>query len=285
MSLAPPIPTKLASSLFQSTPAEVLRVTKLTDLETLFSLRLEHGQPLGHAPGQFVQLSIPGIGECPISICSSPTRGPNFEICVRKVGMVTAHLHRLKQGDWLDVRGPYGHGFDTDPMRDHNLVVVAGGCGLAPLRSLIHYVFDNRDRFGDFFVLYGARSPRDLLFRDELLRWSKRGDVTVLLTVDDADSAWDCRIGRVTALFTDLPRLDPQRTIAAIVGPPIMFKFAVIESLARGIPQKNIVCSLERRMKCGVGKCGHCQASGVYTCVSGPVFTYAELMNIPEAME
>lgn len=274
-----------AASGFVPEVCRVTRVEALTSLERLLVIRRPTGAPLGHGPGQFVQVSILGVGECPISICSSPTRPESFQLCVRKVGAVTEQIHRLQPGDAIGIRGPLGHGFDVEELVDHDLLIVAGGLGLAPARSLIQYVLDKRARFGRFFLLYGARNPDELLFREDLVRWRHDPNVAFQVTVDRPDEQWRGKVGVVTTLFADLPKLDPARTRVAIIGPPVMFKFALLEVLARRIPQKNIYCSLERRMKCGVGRCGHCQANDVYVCVDGPVFTYARLKAVREALE
>lgn len=272
-------------TLFEPEPTEVVAVEKLTDLENLYRLRLSSGKPLGHGPGQFVQVALLGIGECPISICSSPTRGDYFELCVRRVGEVTEHIHGLKPGDTVGIRGPLGHGFDVHDLHGRDVLIVAGGLGLAPVRSLIQYILDERSRFGAFHLLYGARSPAELLFKKDLALWRESKDVNFHLTVDRPDEQWRGRSGVVTTLFHELPAMDPQETMVVIVGPPIMFKFVVLEVLSRRVPQKNVFCSLERRMKCGVGKCGHCQANNVYVCLEGPVFRYGELKALREAIE
>lgn len=272
-------------SMYVPSPARVVRVEQLTALEKLFVLALEEGRPLGHVPGQFVQVSILGVGECPISICSSPTRPETFELCVRRVGDVTEFIHRLEPGDTVGIRGPLGHGFDVSELHGKDVLVVAGGLGLAPARSLIQYILDERGRFGAFHLLYGARGPQELLFQEDLLRWRESGDVNLHVTVDRADEQWRGRVGVVTTLFGLLPPLDPARTVVVIIGPPVMFKFVVLEVLARRIAQRNVYCSLERRMKCGVGKCGHCQANNVYVCLEGPVFKYGQLKALREALE
>jgi NAD(P)H-flavin reductase len=218
-------------------------------------------------------------------VCSSPTRPQTFELCVRRVGEVTSAIHALRSGDTLGVRGPLGRGFDVRELHGANLLVVAGGCALAPARSLIHYVLDRRARFGDFYLLYGARSPGELLFRDELESWQSDSRVTCRVTVDRGDENWRGRTGVVTRLFRELPRLNPSRTRVAVIGPPVMFKFVMLELLARQVPPGAIYCSLERRMKCGVGKCGHCQVNHLYACLDGPVFTYSQLAGVREAIE
>jgi sulfite reductase subunit B len=272
-------------SLFEPQQAEIVGDRKLTALENLYTFRFVNGAVLGHSPGQFVQVAILGVGECPISICSSPTRPHTFDLCVRRVGEVTEHIHRLRTGDVIGIRGPLGHGFDMQEMYDHDILIVAGGLGIAPVRSLIHYILDERRRFGAFHLLYGARSPQELLFREDIAKWRESREVNFHVTVDRPDEQWRGRSGVVTTLFKELPKLDPARTLAVVVGPPIMFKFVVLEVLARGIPQASVYCSLERRMKCGVGKCGHCQVNHVYVCLEGPVFKYAQLKALREAVE
>jgi sulfite reductase subunit B len=271
-------------SLYEPRPAEIAAVEKLTAYENLYTIRLEGGGPLGHEPGQFVQVSLVGIGECPISICSSPTRPEHFQLCIRRAGEVTEHIHRLDSGDVVGIRGPLGHGFPVHELHGKDVLIVAGGLGMAPVRSLIQYILDERARFGAFHLLYGARSPAELLFRTDLIRWRENDDVNLHVTVDRADEQWRGHTGVVTTLFQQLPKLDPSETMTIIVGPPVMFKFVVLEVLGRRIPQKNVYCSLERRMKCGVGKCGHCQANNVYVCLEGPVFRYGELKALREAI-
>ena len=272
-------------SLYVPEAARVTNVEQLTPMEKLFEISLESGRALDHHPGQFIQVSILGVGECPISICSSPTRPETFGLCVRRVGKVTESIHQLESGDALGIRGPLGHGFDVHEIHGRDILIVAGGLGIAPARSLIQYVVDERERFGQFHLLYGAREPSELLFREDISRWRESPQVNFHVTVDRPDEQWRGRSGVVTTLFGDLPKLDPVETIVVIIGPPIMFKFVVLEVLARGIPQSNVYCSLERRMKCGVGLCGHCQANNVYACLEGPVFKYGQLKALREAIE
>lgn len=264
-------------------PAEVLSVRPLTPLENHYTLHLESGRPLNHDPGQFVQVSILGVGECPISICSSPTRPDTFEITVRRVGEVTSAIHQLQAGNFIGIRGPLGRGFDVGELEGRDLVIVTGGCALAPARSVIHYVLDRRDRFGAFHIFYGARSPAELLFKDELEQWQSGTNVHCLVTVDHADESWKGRTGVVTRLFDQWPALDPARTRVIVIGPPVMFKFVMLELIGRQIPEANVYCSLERRMKCGIGKCGHCQINHLYACQDGPVFRWTDLANVREA--
>jgi NAD(P)H-flavin reductase len=277
-----PIPT--IGSIYIPSPARVARIEQLTGLEKLCTVELPWGQSLGHQPGQFVGVSILGVGEAPISISSSPSRSNGtFELCVRKVGDVTNALHRLEAGAAIGVRGPFGHGFPMDKMRGKDILFAPGGLGLAPARSLINQVLDERGSFGRVIILYGARNPKELLFKDELAAWDRRGDVEFHVTVDRGDETWTGNIGVITTLFKHVT-INPRNTVAVTVGPPSMYRFVLMELLGKGIPEGQIWLSLERRMKCGVGKCGHCQINNLYCCQQGPVFTYAQIKGVEEAI-
>lgn len=272
------------SSIYTPEIAQLVDVKQLTALEKLFTVELPNGRSLGHAPGQFVMVSVLGVGEAPISVTSSPSRSNGtFELCVRRVGDVTNALHAMKPGDQIGVRGPFGHGFPIEKMRGRDVLFAAGGLGLAPLRSLINQVLDERATFGRVMILYGARRPEELLFRDELAAWSQRDDVECLITVDRGNETWDGHVGVITTLFPEIT-INPRNTTAVTCGPPIMYRFVLMEMLAKGISESQIYLSLERRMKCGVGKCGHCQINGIYCCQQGPVFTYAQIKGVEEAL-
>jgi len=282
----------MATSIYRPEMARLASVQQVTGLEKLFHIELPDGQDLGHDPGQFVMLSVLGVGEAPISITSSPSRSNgDFELCVRKVGDVTGALHAMKPGDQVGIRGPFGDGFPIDEMRGKDVLFAPGGLGLAPLRSLINQVLDEREDFGRVIVLYGAKRRSELLFRDELNEWVERDDVECLLTVDceDEGDEWqpqerlECNLGVITTLFPQID-VDAQNTIAVTCGPPIMYRFVLMEMLDKGIPESNIYLSLERRMKCGVGKCGHCQINSLYCCQDGPVFNYADIKGFEEAL-
>ena len=262
--------------------ARILEADQMTETERFFRLEME-GEPLGYEPGQFVECMLFGIGEAPISICSSPTQGNAFELTVRGVGMVTNAMKKCKAGDRIGIRGPFGNHFDYSAMKGQDIVFVAGGLGLAPTRSLIRYVLDKREDYGKVTILVGAREPKWLLFRKEVEEWTRRSGVDTRVTVDRADATWKGNVGVITRLFQKV-KMDPARTFAVIVGPPIMFKFTVLETLAAGIPEHRIICSLERHMKCGIGKCGHCQIRGVYVCREGPVFTYEQVKRLREGI-
>jgi NAD(P)H-flavin reductase len=272
------------SQLFLPTFARILKVEQMTALEKVFTLSLPGGRPLGNRPGQFVEVSILGVGEAPISISSSPSRSQDtFELCVRKVGDVTGAIHQLGPGDKLGIRGPFGRSFPYEKFRGKDVLFAPGGLGLAPLRSLINQVLDERALYGRVILLYGARNPSELLFKDELKRWGERSDVELLVTVDRGDEAWTGNVGVITTLFPQIS-VYPRNTVAATCGPPVMYRFVLMELFGKGISEGNIWLSLERRMKCGVGKCGHCQINNVYACQSGPVFSYKEIKGLEEAL-
>ena len=264
-------------------PALIESVSKLTKSETFYRIQMPEGRPLNHQPGQFVQVSLFGVGEAPISVCSSPTQKQGFDLCVRRVGSVTGAMHRLAEGATVGIRGPFGTGFPVAQLAGRDLILIAGGIGLAPLRSLINYVLDKRPEFGDVHVVYGTRSPDDILFQRDIISWSTSDIVKFHLTVDIAPGGWRGNVGVVTTLFSRLP-VDSHRTSAVVVGPPVMYKFVVRELLEMGVAPDQMFLSLERRMKCGLGKCGHCQINQVYVCQEGPCFCYADLADLPEAI-
>ncbi|MFQ5681582.1 MAG: FAD/NAD(P)-binding protein [Candidatus Omnitrophota bacterium] len=271
-------------SPYKPRPAEIILVKQYTKLEKLFRLRFpDKGVNFDYTPGQFAQVSIFGWGEAPISLCSSPTDQGYFEITVRKVGSLTTALHKLGKGDVVGVRGPFGRGFPVDNFFGNDLLIVAGGLGIVPLRGLIRYVMHYRKDFGDVHILLGCKSPKDMLFNDEIKQWGRHLDILFRCTVDKADPDWKGNIGLITGLIPG-DTLNPIRTYAVAVGPPIMYKFVIKELLKKGIPDRQIIVSLERKMKCGLGKCGHCQINGVYVCQNGPVFRYREIKGLEEAI-
>lgn len=275
--------TLTAESIYVPQMLLVQDIRHLSACEKLFRIELPFPTLLGHKPGQFVEVSLFGIGEAPISICSSPSRSTDsFELCIRRAGMLTNALHQLSPGDWIGVRGPYGRSFPLERFRGKDLLFAPGGLGLAPLRSLICEVLDDRSSYGRIIILYGARNPSELLFRQELQAWSKRDDLELHVTVDVADDGWDGDVGVITTLFPKV-RVSPRNTVAIICGPPVMYRFVLMELLGKGIQEGNIWLSLERRMKCGVGKCGHCQIDHIYACQQGPVFSYNEIRHLKEA--
>ena len=271
-------------SIYLPTMARLLQVEQMTELEKLFTLELPDGRSLGNEPGQFVGVSLFGIGEAPISISSSPSRSNGtFELCVRRVGDVTNAMHRMEPGEVMGIRGPFGHGFPIAKMKGKDILFAAGGLGLAPLRSLINQVLDERSSFDRVIILYGTKHPSEILFEGELLQWAERDDVEFHMTVDRGDENWQGNVGVITTLFPKVT-INPRNTVAATCGPPIMYRFVLMELLGKGIPGTQVYLSLERRMKCGVGKCGHCQINDLYCCQDGPVFRYADIKGLEEAL-
>ncbi|MBI5700847.1 FAD/NAD(P)-binding protein [Candidatus Saganbacteria bacterium] len=273
----------LKDSKYEIKKGRVVSVRQMTDMEKLFEIALPGNRSLDHEPGQFVEMSLFGVGEAPISVSSSPTKRGSFEMCVRKVGKFTNALHNLKAGDEIGVRGPFGKGFPVKLLEGNDLLFVAGGLGIVPLRSLINFVIDNRRDFGKVNILLGCKTPDDMLFGDEVENWQKRIDVSFNCTVDRSDPDWKGNVGLITSLIPGVT-LAPNRTFAVVVGPPIMYKFVIGELLTKKIPSRQILVSLERHMKCGLGKCGHCQIQNYYCCQDGPVFSYDKIKNIKEAI-
>lgn len=267
--------------------ARIVRTMPQIAEHRLFQLRFEDEEvrrSFQHRPGQFVELSVIGTGEAPISISSSPTRAGDLELCVRNVGRVTSALFGLPNDSLVGVRGPYGNGYPVETMEGNTLLMVAGGLGMAPLRSLLWYAMDNRSKFADIILMYGAKVPGDMLFKYELIGLLDQPDITCLLTVDRDDTGrWPAHIGVVPKLF-DLIDIDPATTYAAICGPPVMYKYVLEKLLERDFSKDRILMSLERKMKCGIGKCGHCAIGYKLTCLDGPIFTYWDVINLPEVV-
>jgi len=232
-------------------------------------------------PGQFLELSVFGVGEAPFCLASSPTRRGAVEVTVRRTGQVTDALHALGPGDEVGLRGPCGNGFDVDAAEGNDLLFIAGGIGLPPLRGLIWNILDQRDRFGRVAILYGARTPTDLVYKDELRFWEDRDDVEFRVTVDRAEPGWEGNVGMVPVLLETV-KLQPASTLAYVCGPPIMIKFVVQDLLMRGFAEERVISTLERTMQCGVGKCNHCCIGHLFVCRDGPVFNYRQIREMAE---
>jgi NAD(P)H-flavin reductase len=236
-----------------------------------------------YRPGQFAMISVLGAGEAPFSISSTPSRPGLLEFCIRKAGTVTNALFRMKENDLIGFRGPYGNGFPVEKMRDKDILIVVGGLGAAPLRSVLLYCLDNRDQFRSVSLLHGAKRPAEMIFREEFFSLKGRDDLECHLAVDEDDTGtWTENIGVVTTLFPLLKKIDSSNTYALVCGPPVMYRFVIKEFVKLNIPKDQILMTLERRMKCGVGKCGHCAIDYIYTCLDGPVFTYWDVIHMRE---
>ena len=266
--------------------AVITRIIPQTEDTKLFEFKLEDTEIRNNFtfdPGQFIQLSIFGMGEAPFSISSSPYNRGFIQLCVRNVGNVTNALHQMKPTDIVGIRGPYGKGFPYEEIKGMNVLIVAGGLGLVPLRSLINNILADRNDFGRVIIFCGTRTPEDLLFKDELKLLEKRDDIELLLTVDRGSEDWKGNIGVVTTLFDKID-VSAENTAAIVCGPPVMYKFVVKKLLDLKFRKNKIWLSLERKMRCGVGKCGHCGIGYKYTCLDGPVFSYWEVENLREAI-
>ncbi len=267
--------------------AKLVKKEKMTEKETFFEFEFLDEQlrdTFTYKPGQFVQMSILGIGEAPFSISSTPTRKGRIQFGIRETGDVTKAIHNLEVGDVAGIRGPYGNGFPIEDIKGKNILFVAGGIGLVPLRSVINYVVDRRENFGNVTLFYGACLPEDRVFVNELEgAWAKTKHFEVHQTVDECHTTWQENVGVVTTLF-DKCAVDSTNTVALICGPPVMYKFVVADLLKLGFARDEIFLSLERRMKCGIGKCAHCQVGHKLTCIDGPVFTYFEAQRLVESI-
>ncbi len=273
-------------------PVEVVKITNEVVTNDIKTFRLtfvnkEDEEKFKYLPGQFAELSIYGKGESPIGIASSPTQPGYIEFTVQRAGtlvtgIVTTALHDLEAGARMGVRGPLGNSWPIEFLEGKNIVVVGGGFAFTTLRSLINYMLheDNRSRFGDINVIYGARNPGLLCYKDELAEWEKRDDINMHVTVDKGDATWKGREGFVPTVCKEVAP-SPENAVTVICGPPIMIKFTLPVFFELGFAKENILTSLEMRMKCGIGKCGRCNVGNKYVCKDGPVFSLAELDKLP----
>lgn len=235
-----------------------------------------------YLPGQFVEFSVYGVGEAPFCLASSPTRPGQIKCTIKKMGKVTQAIHDLEVGDRVGIRGPYGNGFPLKELRGKNLVLVGGGIGLAPLRSLIQNILDKRDEYGDLLIIYGARSTEDLVYQKELQEWQNSPGVKMVLTVDPGgeDQKWQGEIGFVPTILEKV-NPSPDNRMLITCGPPIMIRYVLLGATEKmGYRPQQIITTLEMKMKCGLGKCGRCNIGRVYVCKDGPVFTYQQLKDL-----
>ncbi len=267
--------------------ATITQVKELTPTEKQFTIELDDvhkRKEFSFEPGQFVELTVFGLGEAPFSIPSSPNNKENFELCVRKIGNVSNALHNMEPGAKVGIRGPYGKGyFPYEKMQGKNVVIVAGGIGMAPVRSLLKVILEDRSSYNDFTLIYGCIDPNNILYKQEIEELKKSNDIDIKLTVDNPDDQWDEHVGVCTNLIPDLD-YSPEDTFIVVCGPPIMYKFVILELEDKSFKPENIFLSLERRMECGVGKCNHCHIGNKLVCVDGPVFSLWEIRNLKEAI-
>ena len=266
-------------NLYKPFKVKIAKIEKHSSKVKLFRLEKDdlfkkNKNKLVFEPGQFILVSHFGYGEAPFGIASSPYQDSFIEIVVRRVGTLTKSLHKLKSGDEIFMRGPYGNGFPLDFMSGKDVVMVTGGCGIPPIAALIEYIVSNKNKFGRVYLIYGAKTPDDLLMRDNLKRWGK--DIKILLTVDKPDKNWKGYKGMVSELIDEI-KIDAKDAVVAMCGPGPMME--ALEKILRplGISDRRIFVNMERKMQCGIGKCQHCVTGDKYVCQDGPVFNFDEI--------
>ncbi|MEI8350217.1 MAG: FAD/NAD(P)-binding protein [Candidatus Omnitrophota bacterium] len=261
---------------------EKVTVTKIIEeTPTIKTFIFKPEENFSFETGQFIELTYPGVGEAPFTPSSNPNRKDGFEVTIMRVGKVTELFHKAKPGDIFGVRGPYGNGYPLDSFKGKELVIVGGGVGLAPLRSLIYALYARITDFKKIIICYGARSPVDIVYKYQLDEFKKQNNVEFRLTVDRADNSWKGNVGIVTTLLDKLPLCLPE-AIGIVCGPPIMMKFATLKLLDLGLQPTNIYLSMEKNMSCGLGKCGHCRLGKFYICKDGPVFRFEDIKEIED---
>ena len=267
------------TTLYMPIPAIIERIEVETpDIKT-FTIRPV--EPIPFAAGQFVELAVPGIGEAPFTPSSSPRISDFMEITIMRTGRVTDWLHNMKEGDEVGVRGPMGRAYPIEDFHGREILIVGGGCGVGPLRSLLLALIDDLDAYARIIVRYGARSADSIVFKDAQMHgWNQGGALDVMLTVDEESDNWDGHVGMITDILEeDYLDCHANDGIAVMCGPPVMMKYGTNKLLERGYLPKNIYLSMERNMSCGIGQCGHCRLGCYYVCKDGPVFSYDELQN------
>jgi len=261
-----------------------LQVIPETPQIKTFVLKLENHFEFN--AGQFIQLTVPGVGEAPFTPSSSPYEKEKIEVTVMRVGKVTSALHTMQEGDVVGIRGPYGNKYPIEEWKNKEILIVGGGVGLAPLRSLFLALTRNIENYKKIVLCYGARTPKDIVYKEAILdKWQKEfsDKVSFRITVDEGDETWKGRVGLVT---TTLDGIDEEiknitESVSVVCGPPVMMKFTTLKLLDVGYTPENIYLSMEKNMSCGIGKCGHCQLGKYLVCRDGPVFTYEQLKDIP----
>jgi NAD(P)H-flavin reductase len=271
-----PIPMVVKSARIE-TSDRMLRTVELSFLHE------EDKKAFQFIPGQFCELSLFGKGEAPFGIASAPTEDGSLQFTINRAGVVTTALHQIEEGEEVGIRGPLGNGYPIHLLKGKHLLVIGGGFAFTTLRSLIVYLLqpENRTKVKEITVIYGARNPGLLLYRKELAEWEKRDDLRLVVTVDQGDKDWQGKVGLVPNILEEVGP-SSENTVAVICGPPIMIKFTFPKLMALQFPNERIYTSLEKRMKCGIGKCGRCNIGHLYICKDGPVFSYAQLEQLPK---
>jgi len=262
-------------------PLEVTLEDIIVESSTIKTFVFRPRQEFSFRTGQFIELCLPGIGEAPFTPSSDPKIKDQFDVTIMKAGRVTALLHNLNKNTTLGIRGPYGKGYPLDKFKGKDILIVGGGVGLAPLRSLLFTLFNQIDDYNKIILRYGARTADDIIYKTAIPQWAKIKKIDLVTTVDVGSPAWSGNVGLVTTILKDLP-LNIKKAVAIVCGPPIMMKFVALKLLDSGFSYADIYLSMEKNMSCGLGKCGHCRIGKYYACKDGPVFSYADLKDIPE---
>ncbi len=270
--------THKGNNPYRPIETEVLEV--ISETPTIKTFRLKPKEQITFVTGQFIELTIPGVGEAPFTPSSRPSVKDMLEVSIMKAGKVTGKIHELKKGDIVGLRGPYGAGYPLDHFKAKEVLVLGGGVGLAPLRSLLYALFERINDFKRVYFRYGARTPQEIVYKEEVKQWSGRGDLDFQITVDTGDEEWKDHVGVVTTILDGMG-IDCSKAVAIVCGPPVMMKFSTLELIELGFEDRDIYLSMEKNMSCGIGKCGHCRLGTYYACKDGPVFTYDRIKNLP----
>lgn len=260
-------------------PIEATIEDIIVETPTIKTLVLRPREPFEFRTGQFIELTLPGMGEAPFTPSSDPNVKERIDVTIMNVGRVTSLLHAVSNNTSVGIRGPYGKGYPLESFTGKDVLIVGGGVGLAPLRSLLLSLFAQISKYNKVVLRYGARTPQDIVYKKLIPQWSKKKKVNVVTTVDVGDDIWKGNVGLVTTILKDLP-VDLKNAICIVCGPPIMMKFVTLKLLDLGFKPQDIYLSMEKNMSCGLGKCGHCRIGQYYACKDGPVFTYEQLQDI-----
>jgi len=267
----------MKKNIYRPVSAVIERIKQETPVIKTFILRPQ--EAFSFATGQFIELTVPGEGEAPFTPSSDPRVKDRMEVTIMNAGRITSKLHSMKTGEKVGIRGPYGLGYPLEKFAGKDLLIIGGGVGLAPLRSLLLSLFGEIDKYNNIILCYGARTPNDVIYKELIPEWAKMQKVKVLTTVDVGDAFWKGNVGLVTTILKDLP-IDMNKAVSIVCGPPIMMKFVTFKLSDIGFKPADIYLSMEKNMSCGLGKCGHCRVGKYYACKDGPVFTYEQLKDI-----
>ncbi len=272
-------------NIYQPKNFQIVKIIQETPNIKTFTLKPLNGDKFSFQTGQFIELTVYGVGEAPFTPSSSPYKTETIDVTIMRVGRMTEVLHSMKEGDIVGVRGPYGKGYPVEKFESEEVLILGGGVGMAPLRSLLLTLIENIKRYKKVVLCYGARTPQDIVYKHLFPEWRKVKGLEILRSVDKCEQGeWDETVGVVTCLL-DKVNVNTTNCKAVVCGPPIMMKFSTLKLLDMGFKPENIYLSMERNMSCGLGKCGHCQIGSYFICKDGPVFTWEQLKNIPEPFE